>query len=257
MRKSSKVFFDNSHGTRLCGIIDSPRDEIRATALFSHCFTCSKDLKAIVRISRRLALKGIAVLRFDFTGIGDSHGSLADSNFDTNCEDLLAAARYLSEAIQPPSLLTGHSLGGAAMIEMASRIPSVEALVTIATPSSTEHLAGYLNRANPEIVSHGEADVEIGGRTFLLKKQLIDNLHSKDIPASLQQLSIPHLIFHPLEDETLPYWHALRMFELTGGPKSLITLDHSDHLLMSRDSECAFIADTISLWFNRATGYLD
>ncbi len=251
MRKSHKVFFENSHGTRLCGIIDSPPEDIRATALFSHCFTCTKDLKAIVRISRRLALRKIAVLRFDFSGIGDSHGRLEDSNFDTNCDDALAAERYLAATIQPPSLLIGHSLGGAVMAAIASRIASVQALVTIASPSSTEHLAGYLNRANPEIVSRGEGPVEIGGRTYLLKKQLIDNLHNQDLPARLQQLSVPHLIFHPLEDETLPYWHALRMFELTGGPKSLITLDHSDHLLMNRPGECDFIADTIALWFNR------
>ena len=251
MRNSQKYFFENSSGIRLSGIIDRPAGSIRATAMFSHCFTCTKDLKAIVKISRKLAELGIAVLRFDFTGLGDSAGEFSDTNFDSNCDDVLAAHQFLSAQIQPPSLLIGHSLGGAAMMTMASRFESAQALTTIASPSSTKHLADFLSTTNPDIIETGEGEVEIGGRTYLLKKQLIDNLREQDLPKSLQQLSIPHLIFHPLEDSTLPYWHAEKMFELTGGPKSMITLDRSDHLLVQRPDDCDFVANMINHWFSR------
>ena len=251
MRNSQKYFFENNRGIRLSGIIDRPTDAIRATAMFSHCFTCTKDLKAIVKISRRLAEFGIAVFRFDFTGLGDSAGEFSDSNFDSNCDDAQAACRFLTDQIEAPALLIGHSLGGAAMMTIASKIETVKALVTIASPSSTKHLADYLSTTNPDIVNKGAGEVEIGGRTYELKKQLIDNLREHDLPKSLQQLTIPHLIFHPLEDATLPYWHAEKMFELTGGPKSMVTLDHSDHLLVQRPDDCDFAANMISQWFSR------
>ena len=257
MRNSEKVFFENESGTRLCGIIDRPSSEpnepldIRTTALFSHCFTCTKDLKAIVKISRKLAKLGIAVLRFDFTGLGESAGEFSDTNFDTNCKDVLAAVQFLSKMIAPPSLLIGHSLGGAAMMAMAAKIRSAKSLVTIASPSSTKHLADYLSQTSPDIFEKGQGTVEVGGRSYLLKSQLIDNLRQQDLPSTLKNLQIPHLIFHPQEDATLPYWHAEKMFELTGGPKSMITLDGSDHLLVDRKDDCDFVANLISNWFGR------
>ena len=251
MRTSKKVFFENESGIRLCGIIDQPTANIDATAIFSHCFTCTKDLKAIVKISRNLAEQRIAVLRFDFTGLGDSGGNFSDTNFDNNCSDVAAAVNFLATEIEPPSLLIGHSLGGAAMMTMAAKIESAKALVTIASPSSTKHLADYLSTTNPAIVNEGQGTVEIGGRTYTLKNQLIDNLRAQDLPSTLAALTIPHLIFHPLEDATLPYWHAEKMFELTGGPKSMITLDHSDHLLVQRDDDCDFVANMIANWFRR------
>lgn len=251
MRNSRKTYFENGEGTRLCGIIDSPDGELKAAAVFAHCFTCTKDLKAIVKISRRLAEHGIAVLRFDFTGLGDSGGSFSDSNFDTCRQDMFAAANHMAQETQSPELLIGHSLGGAAAMTVASKIESVKAMVTIASPSSTIHLADFLSRTNPDIVEKGEGEVEIGGRTYLLKKQLIDNLRQQDLPSSLEQLTIAHLIFHPDEDETLPYWHAEKMFELTGGPKSMVTLDKSDHLLVTRRDDCDFVADLIDRWLQR------
>lgn len=251
MRNSRKTHFENGDGTRLCGIIDSPTGETKATAIFAHCFTCTKDLKAIVKISRRLAEFGIAVLRFDFTGLGDSAGSFSDSNFDNCCQDALAAASHMIDEIAAPRLLIGHSLGGAAMMSVAEQIQSARALVTIASPSSTTHLADFLSRTNPDIVEKGEGEVEIGGRTYLLKNQLIENLRQQDLPETLGRLTVPHLIFHPAEDDTLPYWHAEKMFELTGGPKSMITLDNSDHLLVTRRDDCDFVATLINHWFER------
>ena len=251
MRSSEKVFFENDSGIRLCGIIDRPTEAGRATALFSHCFTCTKDLKAIVKISRKLAENGIAVLRFDFTGLGDSRGNFSDTNFENNCEDVLAAVKKMATEIAPPSILIGHSLGGAAMMTMAAQIVSTKALVTIASPSTTIHLADYLAQTNPDIVEKGKGEVVIGGRTYLLKKQLLDNLRKQDLPSSLGNLQIPHLIFHPSNDDTLPYWHAEKMFELTGGPKSMVTLDDSDHLLVERKDDCDYVARMISSWLSR------
>ncbi len=251
MRNSEKVFFENKLGIRLCGILDRPPVEAKAFAIFSHCFTCTKDLKAIVKISRKLAELGTTVFRFDFTGLGDSGGQFSDTNFDSNCSDLLSAVAYLEQRFRGPDLLVGHSLGGGAMIATAAKIGSIKALATIASPSSTEHLANYLSQTNPDIVEQGEGAVEIGGRSYLLKRQLIDNLRSQDLPTALQNLNLPHLIFHPREDETLPYWHAEKMFELTSGPKSMITLDRSDHLLVERREDGDFVATMIDTWLSR------
>jgi putative redox protein len=251
MRTSEKVFFENSRGIRLCGIIDRPPSGPSIAGIFTHCFTCTKDLKAIVRISRKLAESRFAILRFDFTGLGESDGDFSESNFRTACDDLLAAAAFLEQRLGSPKLLIGHSFGGGVITAMAASIPSAAGLVTIAAPSSTEHLADNLSRQNPAIVSQGEGSVEIGGRSYLLKKQLIDDLRNQDLPGQLRELKLPHLILHPREDETLPFWHAERMFEWSGGIKSLVTLDGSDHLLITRGDDCRFVADLIALWFRR------
>lgn len=253
MRTSERVYFENEAGIRLCGIIDRPEAEPFAVALFSHCFTCTKDLKAIVRISRRLAENGIAVLRFDFAGLGDSDGVFSDSNFDSNCADVRAAFKFISDHVAQPSLLIGHSLGGSAMVTVANEFDSVNALATIASPSTTMHLADYLEGVNPAIVDEGQGEVVIGGRTHLLKQQLLVNLREQDLPQRLASLTIPHLILHPLEDQTLPYWHAEKMLEMTGGAGSLVTLEDSDHLLVERDGEGEFVGDLINLWFRRST----
>ena len=250
-RTSQKILFENGKGIRLCGIIDRPERTPVATALFSHCFTCTKDLKAIVKISRLLSENGIAVLRFDFTGLGDSQGVFSDTDFDDDCQDLLAAAQAMTEHIAPPQLMIGHSLGGAAMMTMAPRLQSVQGLVTIASPSSTKHLADFLSQTNPDIIEKGEGMVEIGGRRYLLKKHLIENLRQQNLEQRLNELTIPHLIFHPPQDQTLPYWHAEKMFEFTGGPKSLVTLDGSDHLLVDRPDDCQFVSDIIVTWLGR------
>ena len=251
IRRTQRVTFKNGNGYQLCGILDLPPDEPIAFGLFSHCFTCTKDLKAIVRISRRLAEQGIAILRFDFTGLGGSQGDFSETNFDTNCQDVLAARDFLADQHQPPQLLMGHSLGGAAMIKMASQIRSTRALATIASPSTTLHLADHLTHENPAIEEKGQGEVTIGGRSYLLKKQLLDNLRQQDIPTILQQLNLPHMIFHPDADDTLPYWHAEKMYALTGGPKSMITLDHSDHLLVDNPEDPLLVADMTRRWFER------
>ena len=250
---SERVQFENASGIRLAGIIDWPAEDapISAFAVFSHCFTCSKDLKAIVRISRGLAKHGIAVLRFDFTGLGDSKGNFSETNFDNNLADVDAAVSFLERNHQAPTILIGHSLGGAAMMVKSRQIPSARVLVTIASPSTTEHLANFLSTTNPKIESEGEGVVEIGGRHWTMRKQLIENLRSLNLPAEIEQISIPHLIMHPPEDETLPYWHAEELFRMTGGPKSMVTLVGSDHLLVKNKEDVAFVAELINLWATR------
>lgn len=250
-RKSERVYFKNADGIRLAGILDYNQAGNRAYALFSHCFTCNKDLKAIVKISRRLAEHGIAVLRFDFEGLGDSKGSFSDSNFETNLRDVRAAVEFLTTHHKSPQLLIGHSLGGAAMLTLAEEIKSAKALTTIASPSTTKHLVEHLSSVSPSIVSEGEGEVVIGGRTWVIKKQFLENLAQYDLYRALDELTKPHFIIHPSTDETLPYWHAEKMFELTGGPKSLLTLDDSDHLLVNRADDAVYVANMIANWFER------
>ena len=153
---SKRLFFENADKIRLSGILELTQGQPRAYAIFSHCFTCSKDLKAIVRISRGLAKHGISVLRFDFTGLGDSKGNFSETNFDNNCADVMAAVDFLSAEFDPPQILIGHSLGGAAMMLMSNEIASAKAIVTIASPSSTQDLANYLSTSNPDIEAIGE-----------------------------------------------------------------------------------------------------
>ncbi len=251
MPKSQRVYFKNKKGVRLCGIIDRPDESPIAFGIFSHCFTCTKDLKAIVRISRRLATRGIAILRFDFTGLGDSKGNFSDSVFDDNIDDLRAAVDFLTSEHSAPGLFIGHSLGGGAMMASVTQYESIQAIATIASPSSTTHLADFLSKTNPAIMEDGAGEVTIGGRTYVLKKQLIDNLRSYDLPEKIRAIDVPHLIFHPPEDLTLPFWHAEKLFELTGGPKSVVSLDGADHLLVNHPADVDFVANTIALWFNR------
>ena len=250
-RTSERVSFPNGRGQQLSGIMEWPAEPPRAFALFSHCFTCTKDLKATVRVSRRLADNGICVLRYDFTGLADSEGDFSETNFTTNCQDLLAAANFLEEQHQGPSLLIGHSLGGTATATMANQIQSATAVVTIASPSSTERLAGFLVESSPEILAEGSGVVNIGGFQYTLKKQLIDDLRSYEIEQRVAELQSPILIFHSPQDQTLPYSWGLKMFEAANSPKSFVTLDGSDHLLVDRRDDVNFVADMISQWFTR------
>ena len=247
---SKRVQFTNPRGLNLSGILELP-DQPVAFAVFCHCFTCTKDLKAIVRISRRLAQHNIAVLRFDFTGLGNSQGNFSDTTFENNLEDVQSALQFLSQNHQPASLFIGHSLGGAALMHTCPENPDVQAIATIASPSSTHHLANYLASVNPNIVDQGEGEVEIGGRTYLLKKALIDNLQQTDLESQIRRIQVPHLILHPPQDETLPFWHAERLFELSNGPRSFLTLEGADHLLVTHPEDVHYVGDMISHWFLR------
>jgi putative redox protein len=250
-KHSKRVRFDNGRGQQIAGIMEWPHGNPRAFAVFSHCFTCGKDLKATVRISRRLAESGICVLRYDFTGLGDSEGDFSQTNFTTNCLDIRAAADFLEQQFSSPRLLIGHSLGGTASVVTANHIESVQAVATIAAPGSTHRLAGFLAESNPQIESHGEGIVAIGGFNYLLRRQLLEDLRSYDIESEIARLRAPILIFHSPIDRTLPYNRGLRMFEAATSAKSFITLDGSDHLLVEKPADVHYVADMIDGWSSR------
>lgn len=233
----------------LAGIFDLPDETPRATAVFAHCFTCTKDIKAIARISRLLAGHGIAVLRFDFRGLGGSKGAFADSNFLTNLDDIRAAVAFMTKEIAAPQLLIGHSLGGAAMMAIAPEFESARGLVTLAAPSDTTHLVQTLLRLNPEIGTKGQGDVVIGGMTHHVKQQMLEVLESFDLPGRIKQLSIPHLIFHSKVDQTVDLKHAHNLMEWTGGPKLLVTPGESDHLFVENPGDVKMIAEFVNAWF--------
>jgi uncharacterized protein len=260
LRRSERVTFSGSGGNLLAGIIDLPVTTPTDFILFSHCFTCNKDLKAIVRISRRLAEHGWGVLRYDFSGLGNSEGDFSKSNFTTNREDLFAAANFLAKQYLPPTLLIGHSFGGAASLSCAEEIGSVRGVVCLASPSDTQHLANLLVRRNPDIERVGSGQVDIGGRLFDIDKQMVDNLRSHDLPSWISRLTKPVLVFHSMVDETLGYEHALRIFSLVNNRRedqapspgaSLITLPNSDHLLTNHPADIPFVAEAIHAWLKR------
>lgn len=248
---SRRVQFENEQGIRLGGILELPDSSPSAFGIFSHCFTCGKDLKAIARISRLLAQSGLAILRFDFTGLGSSQGHFPDTDFNDNLADVAAAIRFLTDHYDSPALLIGHSLGGAAMMATAPDLPSARGLVTIASPSTTHHLADYLARTNPAIVEQGEGEVVIGGRPWTLRKGLLESLRDQDLESAIRRISVPHLIMHPPEDDTLPFWHAERLFEWSGGDRTFVTLSGADHLLVDNPADVPFVAETIVSWFRR------
>ena len=247
-RKTRRVTFTGGTGHRLVGILDYPDGEPRGTALYAPCFTCGKDLKAAARIGRALAEWGIAVLRFDFTGIGDSDGVFAETNFTDNQSDVLAAADFLREEIGGPELLIGHSLGGAAVLSMAQRIETARGVVALAAPSDTVHLAEHLVSRDPRVMSEGQGSVHIGGRPFEIRPHLIEDLKAHVIEDAVRALHKPLLVLHSPVDETLAFYHAERLFEWSPGPKSLVTLEGADHLLLSHPRDIPFVSTLIACW---------
>ena len=256
---SKRISFLSNDGLKLAGVVEMPEQEPLASVVFAHCFTCSKDLKATVRVSRQLASLGFFTLRFDFRGVGDSQGQFKDSNYQTNIADLTSAIEWLAETHQPPRLLVGHSLGGAAAMSVAARAASAEsgplsnlaALVTLAAPSCTAHLADFLLSQNADIQATGQGDVTIGGRAWPITMQLIDSLRHSDIENEIQAIRMPHLILHSPADATVAWRHSQTLLQQSGGLTSLITLDGSDHLLVKQKQDVPFVANVIATWARR------
>ena len=251
---SERVSFPNQAGLQLSGILDHPTETPLAFGVFAHCFTCGKDLKAIVKICRQLSKQGIAMLRFDFTGLGNSQGNFSDTNFDTNLTDIQSAVNWLSETHRAPELVMGMSLGGAAIMAAVSQIPTAKALVTLAAPSCTKHLADYLEKTNPAIASEGIGSVTIGVKSYEIKQQLLENFRSTDLQSKIQSLAIPHLILHSPVDQTVGIQHAQNLLAWSGGPKSYVTLDGADHLLVKQRGDTEFVANMVSSWSRRYLG---
>jgi uncharacterized OsmC-like protein/alpha/beta superfamily hydrolase len=249
--KSEHLRFPGARGQSLAARLDSPAEGPPvAYALFAHCFTCSKDLKAAGWISSALTERGIAVLRFDFTGIGDSEGDFAGTDFSSNVEDLVAAADFLRREREAPLLLIGHSLGGCAVLAAAERIPEARAISTIAAPSDTEHLKKALAHLAPELEARGEVEVHLGGRPFRVRRELLDDLAEDHLRGVLERLHRALLIFHSPVDAIVGIDHARRLFEMAKHPKSFVSLDTANHLL-SDDRDARYVGDMLAVWAER------
>lgn len=253
MLRSDKIEFPGSQGAQLAGRLDWPLGPPRAFALFAHCFTCSKDVLASARISQGLATRGIAVLRFDFTGLGHSGGEFASSNFSSNVQDLLAAADYLRTHHQAPRVLIGHSLGGAAVLAAAGRVPECVAVATIAAPFDPQHVVRLFAGNVPRINAEGQAEVNLAGRSFTVQKQFLDDIAGQSLQAFVHGLRRALLILHSPTDELVSVDNARRIFEAALHPKSFVGLDGADHLLTKRE-DAAFVADLLSHWASRYLG---
>lgn len=249
--RSEKATFLGSGGDRLAARLDLPSGEPVAFALFAHCFTCSKDLAAATQISRRLVEQGYGVLRFDFTGLGSSEGEFANTNFSSNVEDLVLAAAWLRDQHDAPSLLVGHSLGGAAVLVAAGRVPEVTAVATIGAPFDPAHLTELFP---PETLARlddsGEADVELAGRAFRVRRQLLEDLSAQHLTDALGEPGRALLVFHAPLDTIVGIDNARRVFDAARHPKSFVSLDGADHLL-TRRADATYVATVLAAWAGR------
>ena len=251
--RSEKVTFTGGQGAELAARLDLPEGPPKAYALFAHCFTCSKDIFAAARIAGALAGRGFAVLRFDFTGLGHSEGEFANTNFSSNLEDLEAAADFLRANHQAPKILIGHSLGGAAVLAAAGRVPEAAAVVTIAAPFEPAHVAANFTDAIPEIEAKGEAEVSLGGRPFRIQKHFLDDISAHNMRAAIGNLRKALLVFHGPRDATVGIDNAAHIFGAAKHPKSFFSLDDANHLL-SRREDAVYVAEVIAAW---AARYVD
>jgi len=242
-----RITFPGHDGTQLAARLDMPQGPHLATALFAHCFTCSKDILAARRIAARLAGMGIAVLRFDFTGLGHSEGEFANTTFTSNVDDLVAAATYLEARGMAPSLLIGHSLGGAAVLKARAHIASVRAVVTLGAPSDPAHVAQNFSDDLAQINRDGVAEVTMGGRPFCISKAFIDDIAEASLKTAIRNLDAALLVLHAPRDDTVSIDNASEIFVAAKHPKSFVTLDNADHLI-TRAADAEYAADVIAAW---------
>lgn len=240
-----RVEFDGAAGQPLAGLLEMPDDQPLGYAIFAHCFTCSKDLSVVVNVARQLNEASIAVLRFDFTGLGESEGEFATTSFSTNLQDLLAAGRFLEHKHQPPAMLIGHSLGGAAVLAAAGEMPTVTCVATIGAPSDPTHVRRHL--AHADFDEQGFADVSIGGRPFRIGRQFVDDLETHNLESDIAAMNRPLLIFHSPKDTVVSIDHAERIFKAARHPRSFVSLDQADHLVSNR-RDAAFLGRLLAAW---------
>jgi putative redox protein len=249
--KQQKVTFPNADGNNLAAILNLPEDEKPiAFALFAHCFTCTKNIAAAANIARALSRQRIAVLRFDFTGLGESMGEFAETTFSSQISDLAAAARFLEENHEGPKILVGHSLGGTAVLHAAAKITSTKAVVTIAAPCHPGHIAGLLEDSREDIERDGEATVLIAGRPFTIRKEFIDDIEAQNPREVIRRLDAALLVMHSPRDRIVGIDNAADIYEAARHPKSFISLDPADHLL-SRKEDSRYAGDMIAAWSRR------
>lgn len=245
---TQRITFKGSSGEDLAAKLDLPEGDIKAYALFAHCFTCGKDLSAINRISKALNAKGIALFRFDFTGLGLSKGEFANTNFSSNVEDLILAAQFMDKELQAPDIMIGHSLGGTATLVAASKFKKVKAVAVVGAPSNTVNVLKQFEGNIDEINEKGEAEVKLGGRPFRITKQFIEDAESQNISQIVGGLKKPLLILHSPVDQTVSITHAKEIYEAASHPKSFVSLDEADHLLHDEPKYGQYVADIIATW---------
>jgi fermentation-respiration switch protein FrsA (DUF1100 family) len=245
--------FQNAAGQKLAALLDRPDGPMRTMALFAHCFTCGKSNRAARRIAEGLKLGDIGVLRFDFTGLGASEGEFANTTFSSNVEDLIAAANHLRRTLAAPSLLIGHSLGGAAVLAAAHSIPEARAVVTIGAPFDPAHVVGLFGEKIAEIGDNDEVEVTLAGRPFRVRRTFLEDVKKQNLENHLKTLQRALLIFHSPIDDTVDIENANHIFAAANHPKSLISLAGADHLLSETD-DAAYVAHLIASWADR---YLD
>jgi putative redox protein len=242
--------FLGAAGQKLSGRLDLPDQPPRGYALFAHCFTCTKNSLAAVRIGRALAARGFGVLRFDFTGLGGSEGRFADGGFSGDVSDLVAAAEHMAKAGMAPNLLVGHSLGGAAVLAAAAELPELAAVATVAAPFDVQHVTALFKGGLETILEKGEAEVNLGGRPFTIRRSFVDDLRNHDQGARIAKLHHPLLVLHSPVDQTVGIENASSIFLAARHPKSFVSLDTADHLL-TREADAVYAADIIASWAAR------
>lgn len=247
----SKIRFTNRAGLELAGSLELPPGGAwQATALFAHCFTCTRNIKAARNITRALAAAGFAVLRFDFTGLGESVGDFSHTSFSSNLDDLEDAAAWMAETLASPQLLVGHSLGGAAVLAVAERLDSVRAVATLAAPASVDHILEQFGQNLETIETEGSAEVQLAGRPFRIRQDFVDDARSHSIEERLRKLRRALLVLHSPVDKTVGIDNAQRIFAAALHPKSFVSLDHADHLL-SDEADSRYAGQVISAWASR------
>lgn len=248
--RSEKITFTGSQGDVLAARLDLPDGAPKAYALFAHCFTGNKDIFAASRIAAALTDHGIAVLRFDFTGLGASEGEFANTNFSSNVGDLIAATEYLRSEYEAPKMLIGHSLGGAAVLAAAIKVPEALAVCTIGAPSDPAHVAENFAESRPEIEAKGEAVVQLGGRPFTIQKQFLEDIESQKLDKAVGGMKKALLVFHSPIDATVGVENAAHIFQMAKHPKSFVSLDTADHILSGKQ-DAIYVASVIAAWAER------
>lgn len=246
-----KVSFKNAEGQELSGRLDFPLiGKPKAFVLFAHCFTCSKNLKSVEHISQAFTQQGMAILRFDFTGLGQSKGDFADTNFSSNLSDLKDAYEFLKENYEAPQIMVGHSLGGAAVLHVSGELDNVSAVATIGAPSTPDHVSHLLDSGREELEKTGEAEVNIGGRTFKMKKQFLDDLEAKKGSSVIKNLGKSLLVIHSPQDTIVGINNAQEIYLEAMHPKSFVSLDGGDHL-MTKEGDAKYVGSIIANWASR------
>lgn len=249
-----KVSFKNAEGLELSGRLDFPLiGKPKAYVLFAHCFTCSKNLKSVEHISQAFTQQGMAILRFDFTGLGQSKGDFADTNFSSNLSDLKDAYQFLEQNFEAPQIMVGHSLGGAAVLHVSGQLENVKAVATIGAPSTPDHVSHLLENGRKDLEEKGEADVNIGGRTFKMKKQFLDDLEAKKGKGVIKSLNKALLVIHSPQDTIVGINNAQEIYTEAMHPKSFVSLDGGDHL-MTAEGDAKYAGSIIANW---ATRYIE